>query len=58
MVRYLQIRGDAISSWNDSRIVSIIKRLFGGHLMSISIRTQNGELSFRSITYDIQVYID
>jgi len=39
-------------------IVSIIKRLFGGHLMSISIRTQNGELSFRSITYDIQVYID
>jgi Transposase DDE domain len=34
-------------------IVSVIKRLFGDYLMSRSIRTQNRELSFRCITYNM-----
>jgi len=42
----------------DETIVSVIKRLFGEHLMSRSIRTQNRELSFRCITYNIQICID
>ena len=37
----------------DETIVSVIKRLFGEHLMSRSIRTQNRELSFRCITYNM-----
>ena len=35
----------------DETIVSVIKRLFGEHLMSRLTRTQNTELSFRCITY-------
>ena len=33
--------------------MSVIKRLFGEHLMSRLTRTQNRELSFRCITYNI-----
>jgi Transposase DDE domain len=36
----------------DETIVSVIKRLFGEHLMSRLIRTQNRELSFRCIAYN------
>ena len=39
----------------DETIVSIIKRLFGEHLMSRSIRTQNRELSFRCTTYNMHM---
>jgi hypothetical protein len=37
----------------DETIVSVIKRLFGEHLKSRLTRTQNRELSFRSITYNM-----
>ena len=37
----------------DETIISVIKRLFGEHLMSRLIRTQNRELSFRCITYNM-----
>ena len=37
----------------DETIMSVIKRLFGEHLMSRLIRTQNRELSFRCITYNM-----
>jgi hypothetical protein len=37
----------------DETIMSVIKRLFGEHLMSRLIRTQNRELSFRCITYNV-----
>src|ERR1043166_312328 len=37
----------------DETIVSVIKRLFGEHLMSRLIRTQNRELSFKCITYNM-----
>jgi hypothetical protein len=36
----------------DKTIISVIKRLFGEHLMSRLIKTQNRELSFRS--YSLQ----
>ena len=42
----------------DETIVSVIKRLFGEHLMSRSIRTQNRELSFRCITYNMHRLTD
>ena len=37
----------------DETIISVMKRLFGEHLMSRLIRTQNRELSFRCITYNM-----
>ena len=37
----------------DETIMSVIKRLFGEHLMSSLTRTQNRELSFRCITYNM-----
>jgi DDE family transposase len=37
----------------DETIVSVIKRLFGEHLMSRLTRTQNRELSFRCISYNM-----
>jgi hypothetical protein len=37
----------------DETIMSVIKRLFGEHLMSRLTRMQNRELSFRCITYNI-----
>jgi hypothetical protein len=37
----------------DETIISVIKRLFGEHLMSRLTRTQNRELSFRCITYNM-----
>jgi hypothetical protein len=37
----------------DETIVSVIKRLFGEHLMSRLTRTQNRELAFRCITYNM-----
>jgi hypothetical protein len=37
----------------DETIVSVIKRLFGEHIMSRLTRTQNRELSFRCITYNM-----
>ncbi|MGB8937635.1 MAG: hypothetical protein WCC17_21300, partial [Candidatus Nitrosopolaris sp.] len=33
-------------------IVSVIKRLFGEHITSRLVRTQNRELSFRCIAYN------
>jgi hypothetical protein len=36
----------------DETIMSVIKRLFGEHLMSRLTRTQNRELSFRCIVYN------
>ena len=42
----------------DETIMSVIKRLFGEHLMSRLTRTQNRELSFRCITYNIHTCID
>ena len=36
----------------DETIISVIKRLFGEHLMSRLIRTQNRELSFRCMAYN------
>ena len=38
-------------------IVSVIKRLFGEHITSRLVKTQNGELSFRCIAYDIHILI-
>src|SRR5215467_7875473 len=37
----------------DETIVSVMKRLFGEHLMSRLTRTRNRELSFRCITYNM-----
>jgi hypothetical protein len=37
----------------DEIIMSVIKRLFGEHIMSRLTRTQNRELSFRCITYNM-----
>ena len=37
----------------DETIMSVIKRLFGEHLMSRLTRTQNRELSFRCTTYNM-----
>jgi hypothetical protein len=37
----------------DETIVSVIKRLFGDYLMSRLTRTQNRELAFRCITYNM-----
>jgi hypothetical protein len=37
----------------DETIVSVIKRLFGEHLTSRLTRTQNRELVFRCITYNM-----
>jgi hypothetical protein len=37
----------------DETIMSVIKRMFGEHLMSRLTRTQNRELSFRCITYNM-----
>ena len=42
----------------DETIMSITKRLFVEHIVSRLIRTQNMELSFRYITYNIYIYID
>ena len=36
----------------DETIISVIKRLFGEHITSRLVRTQNRELSFRCITYN------
>jgi hypothetical protein len=38
----------------DETIISVIKRLFGEHITSRPVRTQNRELSFRCIAYDMQ----
>jgi hypothetical protein len=38
---------------DETIIMSVIKRLFGEHLMSRLTRTQNKELSFRCITYNM-----
>ena len=38
---------------NDETIMSVIKRLFGEHLMSRLTRIQSMELSFRCITYNM-----
>ena len=37
----------------DETIVSVIKRLFGEHITSRLVRTQNRELSFRCMAYDM-----
>jgi hypothetical protein len=37
----------------DETIVYVIERLFGEHLMSRLTRTQNSELAFRCITYNM-----
>jgi hypothetical protein len=37
----------------DETIISVIKRLFGEHVTSRSVKTQNRELSFRCIAYNI-----
>jgi hypothetical protein len=37
----------------DETIVSVIKRLFREHLISILVRTQNRELSLRCIAYNM-----
>ena len=36
----------------DETIVSVIKRLFGEHILSTLVRMQNRELAFRCITYN------
>ena len=36
----------------DETIISVIKRLFGEHITSRLLRTQNRELSFRCIAYN------
>jgi len=38
----------------DETIISVIKRLFGEHITSRLVRTQNRELSFRCIAYNTQ----
>ena len=54
--RYRKQIGDSKVLYNlrntDKTIISVIKRLFGEHLMSRLIKTQNRELSFRS--YSLQ----
>jgi hypothetical protein len=37
----------------DETIVSVIKRLFGEHISSRHVRTQNRELSLRCIAYNM-----
>jgi hypothetical protein len=37
----------------DETILSVIKRLFGEHITSRSVKTQNRELSFRCIAYNM-----
>ena len=37
----------------DETIISVIKRLFGEHITSRLVKTQNRELSFRCIAYNI-----
>ena len=37
----------------DETIISVIKRLFGEHITSRLVRTQNRELSFRCIAYNV-----
>jgi len=37
----------------DETIISVIKRLFGEHVTSRSVKTQNRELSFRRIAYNM-----
>ena len=37
----------------DETIMSVIKRLFGEHVTSRLVRTQNRELSFRCIAYNM-----
>ena len=37
----------------DETIISVIKRLFGEHVTSRSVKTQNRELSFRCIAYNM-----
>src|ERR1051326_3775660 len=38
----------------DETIISVIKRLFGEHITSRLVRTQNRKLSFRCIGYNMQ----
>jgi len=38
----------------DETIISVIKRLFGEHITSRLVRTQNRELSLRCIAYNMQ----
>ena len=42
----------------DETIMSVIKRLFGKDLMSRLTRTQNRELSFKCITYNMHRLIN
>ena len=37
---------------NNETIISVIKRLFGEHITSRLVRTQNRELSFKCIVYN------
>lgn len=37
----------------DETIISVIKRLFGEHVTSRLVKTQNRELSFRCIAYNM-----
>ena len=37
----------------DDTIMSVIKRLFGEHIKSRLVRTQNRELSFRCVAYNM-----
>ena len=37
----------------DETIMSVIKRLFGEHIKSRLVRTQNRELSFRCVAYNM-----
>jgi hypothetical protein len=37
----------------DKTIISVVKQLFGEHVTSRSVKTQNRELSFRCIAYNI-----
>ena len=37
----------------DETIISVIKRLFGEHVTSRSVKTQNRELSLRCIAYNM-----
>ena len=39
----------------DEAIISVIKRLFGEHITSRLVRTQNRELSFRCIDYNMHM---
>ena len=42
----------------DETIMSVIKRLFGEHVTSRSVKTQNRELSFRCIAYNMHRLTD